>query len=74
MLGQPWFIDSREPEEWSDDTYVGFLSNILDQPLAMAFRRNRSRWGMKYEKRYFDMAFRPFQQMLHLLKKASKKK
>jgi len=74
MLNQPWFKNSIEPEEWSDDTYVAFLSNILDHPYAKAFRRNRSRWGMKYEKRYFEMAFRPFQQSLNLLKKRLRKK
>jgi hypothetical protein len=69
MLNQPWFKKSTEPMEWSDETYIKFLCNILDQPYAKAFRRNRSRWGQKYEKRYFDMAFRPFRQSLNLLKK-----
>tara|TARA_B110000037_G_scaffold114878_1_gene132054 strand:- start:5034 stop:6008 length:975 start_codon:yes stop_codon:yes gene_type:complete len=74
MLHQPWFVNNIEPKEWSDNTYVGFLCRILDQPHARAFRRNQSRWGLKYEKRYFEMAFRPFQQSLNLLKKALRNK
>ena len=73
MLRQPWFKDGAEPNEWSDETYTKFLRNILDQPHASAFRRNRSRWGLKYEKRHFEMAFRPFRQALNLLKKRLRK-
>ena len=73
MLQQPWFNDGKEPKEWSDDSYVEFLSNILNQPHGQAFRRNRSRWGLKYEKRYFEMAFHPFRQFLNLLKKRFRK-
>ncbi len=69
MLRQPWFMDGAEPEEWKDETYVDFLCHILDQPHAKAYRRNRSRWGLKYEKRYYEMAFRPLVQSINLLKK-----
>jgi hypothetical protein len=57
-----------EPEWLAEKTYVDFFRNIFDQDHAKAFRRNRSRWGMKTEKRLFAMAFRPHVQALNLLK------
>lgn len=51
MLQEPWFVDSREPNAWRDEAYSDFLCNILDQPHEQAYRRNRSRWGVKYVKR-----------------------
>jgi len=59
MLAEPWFPEGREPDCLQNATFVNFLSNIFDQPQEVAFRRNRSRWGIKSEKRLYDMAFRP---------------
>lgn len=59
MMNEPWFVGGREPTSLKDETYRNFLQNIFDQPHELAFRRNRSRWGIKYEKRLHEMAFRP---------------
>ncbi|MBN2162007.1 MAG: hypothetical protein JXR25_06935 [Pontiellaceae bacterium] len=59
MLAEPWFPNGREPDALKGETIERFLDNIFDQPHASAYRRNRSRWGIKSEKRLFDMAFRP---------------
>lgn len=63
MLAEPWFRESREPYQLCSDFYGKFLANIFDQPPGQAYRRNRSRWGKKYEKRLSVMAFNP---MFHL--------
>ena len=53
MLEEPWFINDQEPIQWQDRTYTNFLRKIFDQPHINAYRRNRSRWGIKrYKKRY----------------------
>ncbi|MCB1725353.1 MAG: hypothetical protein KDJ39_16840 [Gammaproteobacteria bacterium] len=59
MLRAPWFAGGIEPALLRDEVFEGFLANIFDQPLARAYRRNRSRWGLKTERRLYDMAFRP---------------
>jgi hypothetical protein len=69
MLTEPWFPNQHEPEAWQDTTFAAFLSNIFEQPLEQAYRRNRSRWGIKTEKRLREMAFHPFRQWWHLIKK-----
>lgn len=69
MLAEPWFINDEEPPEWRDATFTDFLRNIFDQPQETAYRRNRSRWGIKYEKQYYQMAFRPLK---HTIKKFKK--
>lgn len=51
MLSEPWFINREEPPEWRDTTFNHFFSNIFDQTHEAAYRRNRSRWGIKTEKR-----------------------
>ena len=66
MLNEPWFIDGTEPTSLKDETYIHFLENIFDQPHEQAFRRNRSRWGMKYEKRLYDMAFSPLRHFIKI--------
>ena len=59
LLSEPWFPDGREPESLQHKTIVDFLANIFDQPHDAAYRRNRSRWGIKTEKRLYNIAFRP---------------
>lgn len=59
MLNEPWFPNGEEPTMLKDDTFISFLTNIFDQPFKTAFRRNRSRWGKKHDKRIYNMAFRP---------------
>lgn len=59
MMNEPWFVGGQEPTSLKDETYRNFLQHIFDQPHELAFRRNRSRWGIKYEKRLHEMAFRP---------------
>lgn len=61
MMNEPWFVGGQEPTSLKDETYRNFLQHIFDQPHELAFRRNRSRWGIKYEKRLHEMAFRPLQ-------------
>ena len=69
MLSEPWFINGEEPPEWRDATFTNFLCNIFDQPHESAYRRNRSRWGIKTEVRLNKMANQPFRQSLFLLKR-----
>lgn len=69
MLSEPWFLNSHEPEELQDETFAAFLSNIFDQDPASAYRRNRSRWGIKTERRLYDMYHRPYLHGLKLLRK-----
>ena len=59
LLSEPWFPDGHEPESLQQKTIADFFANIFDQPLETAYRRNRSRWGIKTEKRLYNMAFRP---------------
>jgi hypothetical protein len=73
MLSEPWFYDGKEPEFLKDETYIQFLSNIFDQPLESAYRRNRGRWGIKTEAALLDMAFRPHNQIVRLMQKAVRK-
>lgn len=47
MLSEPWFSEGKEPSKWQDDTFTDFLGHIFDQPHHQAYRRNRSRWGIK---------------------------
>lgn len=69
VLSEPWFINDEEPPEWRDATFTDFLYKIFDQPLETAFRRNRSRWGIKYEKRHYEMAFGPLNYSIKKIKK-----
>lgn len=69
MLSEPWFVNGEEPREWRDATLTNFLCNIFDQPHESAYRRNRSRWGMKTEVQLNKMANQPFRQSLFLLKR-----
>ena len=73
MISEPWFTGNNQPEYLREDVFTEFLSNIFDQPLPNAFRRNRSRWGLKYEKRQFEMAFKPHIRALKLLKEKFRK-
>ncbi len=59
MLSEPWFHQGEELESLRDATFTNFLANIFEQRHEAAFRRNRSRWGLKLEKRLYTMAFRP---------------
>lgn len=70
MLAEPWFPGGIEPECLRDDTFAAFLVNIFDQKPHVAFRRNRSRWGLKAERNLYDMYHRPPAQGLKLLRKA----
>ena len=60
MLSEPWFINGEEPREWRDATFTDFLCNIFDQPHESAYRRNRSRWGIKTEKRSYQKSLKFF--------------
>ena len=42
MLAEPWFPQALEPSCLSDRH---FLTNIFDQSIEKAYRRNRGRWG-----------------------------
>jgi len=63
MLAAPCFRHGREPEELREETFRAFLANIFDPPQAQAFRRNRGRWGIKYERRLADAFHRPLAQL-----------
>ena len=69
MLAEPWFVNAEEPKALKDETFVNFLTNIFDQPLAKAYRRNRSRWGIKKEQEFYDMYHRPHVQAFRQFRK-----
>ncbi len=69
MLAEPWFVDGEEPECLRDETFASFLSNIFNQELPAAYRRNRSRWGLKFERNFYDMCHRPHMHAFKLLRK-----
>lgn len=60
MLTEPWFPNQHEPVVWQDATFAAFLSNIFNQPHKQAYRRNRSRWGIKTEKLSSKKSFKFF--------------
>lgn len=68
MLAQPWFKDGIEPEALQSATIRKFLRNILDQDHEKAYRRNRGRWGIKYEKSLSRMYYHPIQQLYQNLR------
>lgn len=63
MLAQPCFRDNRLPPQLSEEHFRGFLLSILEQPVEQAFRRNRGRWGRKYERRLEEAFHRPHRQI-----------
>ncbi len=63
MLKEPWFVDGAEPDTLKDQTIRKFLNHIIDQPHASAYRRNRGRWGLKYEKSLYRMKNQPLLQL-----------
>ncbi len=52
MLEEPWFINGEEPLELRHGSIAAFLENIFTQTYSDAFRRNRSRWGEKYARKF----------------------
>ena len=50
MLSQPWFKNNQEPEHLKDSAYAHFFDHLFLQEKEQAYRRNRSRWGKKYER------------------------
>ena len=68
MLSEPWFPEGIEPACLRDEHFATFLSNIFDQDLASAYRRNRGRWGKKKERQLYDMWARPHIHSLKILK------
>jgi hypothetical protein len=68
MLAEPWFRGGIEPEALREERFRRFLANIFDQPHEQAFRRNRGRWGRKYERRLDQAFFRPHIQAMHCVR------
>mgnify|MGYP001479808280 FL=1 len=73
MLSEPWFTNAEEPEILREDTILDFLSKIFEAPIDQACRRNRSRWGKKYESRIYIMFFRPHKQLFTLMRLQKKR-
>lgn len=67
ILAEPWFSNEKEPNILSDASIKSFLNNIFDQPHEHAYRRNRSRWGIKTEKRLYRMYAHPLKQFFRNL-------
>lgn len=68
MLSEPWFHDDIEPECLRDETFSTFLSNIFDEDLEKAYRRNRGRWGKKKERQLYEMWTKPHIHGLKILR------
>lgn len=69
MLAAPSFREGREPEYLREDRIRAFLFNIFDQPWEQAFRRNRGRWGRKYERRLGEAFHRPHLQAVRYVQR-----
>lgn len=69
MLSEPWFPEGKEPACLRKETFAAFLSNLFDQDPAAAYRRNRGRWGRKYERQMYDIHFRPHAQAFRLIQR-----
>jgi len=74
MLEEPWFLGGNEPDRLKDETVHAFLKNIFEQPHATAYRRNRSRWGLKYERSLYRATYRPILQFWHQFRNRIRKK
>lgn len=59
MLAEPWFRNGAEYPALQRSVFIDFLTNIFDQPLPLAYRRNRGRWGLKKEAELRNMAIYP---------------
>lgn len=70
MLTAPVFRGGQEPEALSDARLEAFLCNIFAQPLPLAYRRPRGRWGQKYESRLRTAFFNPLGETWLLAKEA----
>ena len=68
MLNETWFNDGTEPKSLKDETHTNFLKHIFDQPHELAFRRNRSRWGIKYERNLSRMSHNPLWHACHKIR------
>ena len=64
MLAAPIFRDGHAPDYLREERIQSFLFNIFEQPWEQAFRRNRGRWGRKYERRLATVFFRPALQLV----------
>ncbi|TVP82310.1 MAG: hypothetical protein EA353_00580 [Puniceicoccaceae bacterium] len=58
-MREPWVREGVEPDLLSDANVVKFLKQIFDAPQDQAYRRNRGRWGQKYEKQLRRMWCHP---------------
>jgi hypothetical protein len=67
MLREPIF-STVAGEALREERLVAFLENIFSQPLEQAYRRNRSRWGIKYEGLLKRMYFNPLSHLARLPK------
>lgn len=65
MLQEPWFPNNVEPVIFSTTSIKSFLKNIFEQPHEKAYRRNLSRWGIKYERSLNRMSHHPISQLIH---------
>jgi len=68
MLSEPWFPNDIEPKCLQDETFSIFLSNIFDQEIEKAYRRNRGRWGKKKERQLYEMWTKPHIHGLKMLR------
>jgi hypothetical protein len=69
MLQEPWFSNNIEPVIFSTTTIKSFLKNIFEQPHENAYRRNLSRWGIKYERNLNRMSHHLVSQLIHNIRK-----
>ena len=74
MLNEPWFINGIEPKSLKDETHINFLKHIFDQPRESAYRRNRGRWGLKYENSINRMNNHPLRQLIKIIRDAIRNK
>ncbi len=67
MLSEPIFSEQAKTD-LEQRRIVDFFDHIFSQPPEIACRRNKSRWGIKYETMLFRTFYNPFSQLVRLPK------
>lgn len=67
MLNEPIFTEKAKVD-LEQEKILEFFRHIFSQPRELAYRRNRSRWGIKYEKMLYRTYFKPLSQLARLPK------
>lgn len=59
MLEEPLFVGGTEPEWLSKKEIMSWITQVFDQSLPQAYRRNRHYWGRRYQQELKTAFFSP---------------